>query len=50
MTAEKQIIIEECDWNDSKYRTVEWERSVSIVRWEHNYEENIYTIDYNEKH
>ena len=49
MKADKQIIVKECDWETSKYRTVEWEQSVEIVRWEHDYEKRQYVIDYNEK-
>jgi len=48
MKAEKQIIIKECDWKDSKYRTREWEKTVDIKRWEHDYELKQYVIDYDE--
>ena len=48
MKAEKQIIVKEIDWKDSKYRTVEWERTVDIKRWEHDYELKQYVIDYDE--
>ena len=48
MKAEKQIIIEDCDWKDYKYRTREWERTVDIKRWEHDYELKRYVIDYDE--
>jgi hypothetical protein len=46
---EKQIIIQGEDWATSIYRTIEWEQSVEIIRWEHNYEKNRYVIDYKEK-
>ena len=49
MKADKQIIVKEADWENSKYRTREWEQSVKIVRWEHDYEKKQYVIDYNEK-
>lgn len=49
MKADKQVIVKEVDWANSKYRTREWEQSVEIVRWEHNYEKKQYIIDYNEK-
>jgi len=45
----KQIIIKEEDWNNSIYRTREWEQSVEIIRWEHDYEKKQYVIDYKEK-
>jgi len=45
----KQIIIKEEDWETSIYRTREWEGSVEIVRWEHDYENKQYIIDYKEK-
>ena len=43
-----QIIINEIDWIDSKYRTKEWEQSVKITRWEHNHLTKKYIIDYKE--
>ena len=49
MKAEHQVIIKESDWVNSKYRTKEWEQTVEIVRWEHDYIERIYTIDFNQK-
>tara|TARA_R110000744_G_scaffold7342_3_gene25312 strand:+ start:6864 stop:7097 length:234 start_codon:yes stop_codon:yes gene_type:complete len=42
----KFIIVRECDWNKSKYRTVEWEHSVNITRWEHDFEKGVYVIEY----
>lgn len=45
----KQIIIAEKDWEDSIYKTIEWEQSVIIEKWEHDFEEKKYTIDYKEK-
>jgi hypothetical protein len=36
--------IDESNWIDSKYRTIEWERRVDIIRWEHNYETKQYII------
>ena len=46
MKNKKQIIIAEKDWKDSKYRTVEWEQSVTIIKWTHDYEKKQYIIDY----
>lgn len=48
MKAEKKIIIEECNWKGSKYRTREWEKTVDIKRWERDYELKQYVIDYYE--
>jgi hypothetical protein len=48
MKAQKQIIIKEFDWKDSKYRTRKWEKTVDIKRWEHDYELKQYVIDYDE--
>jgi hypothetical protein len=45
----KQIIIKEAAWEASIYRTREWEQSVEIIRWEHDYEKRQYVIDYKEK-
>jgi len=38
-------IVEEKDYNDD---VIKWERSVNIVRWEHDIENHKYTITYNE--
>lgn len=43
----KQITIKEYDWDDSKFKTIEWEKSVNITRWEHDLEKGIYIITYN---
>ena len=45
----KKIIVKEKDWATSKYRTREWEQSVDITKWEHDYEKKQYVIMYNEK-
>ncbi len=45
----KQVIVNEEDWQDSIYRTVEWEQSVQIIQWIHDYEKKQYIIDYKEK-
>jgi len=45
----KKIVIKESDWNDSIYKTKKWEQSVEILRWEHDYVEHIYVIDYIDK-
>ena len=39
----KRIIIKENEYS------IEWEKSVIIVRWEHDFEQKIYIIDYMEK-
>jgi len=43
-----KIVIEESDWCTSKYRTKEWEQSVSIIKWEHDFETKKYTIEFKE--
>lgn len=43
------VIIKEEDWTESIYRTKEWEDSVDILRWEHDYEKKQYVIIYQEK-
>ena len=45
----KVLIIEAEDYPTSIYITKEWEQSVKIVNWEHNYETNQYIIKYEEK-
>lgn len=44
-----KIVISEEDYNNSQYSTKEWEQSVTIVRWEHDFEEKKYTITFEEK-
>ena len=44
-----KVVIKESDFDQSKYSKKEWEKSVEIVRWEHNYEEKKYIIEYKEK-
>lgn len=46
----KQVIIPENEWYNSIYRTLEWELSVNITRWEHDYVKKQYVIDYIDKH
>jgi hypothetical protein len=36
--------IKERDWQASKFRTRGWEKRVNIVRWEHDYENEMYFI------
>ena len=43
----KRIIIKEEDY-DMDYQK-EWEKSVIVICWEHNYEDKIYIIDYKNK-
>jgi hypothetical protein len=47
MKTDKQIIIKEEEYDVNKQAS--WEKTVIIVRWEHDYEKHIYVIDYNEK-
>lgn len=42
----KQIIIKGEDWENSIYNTREWEKSVEIIRWEHDFVKKQYVIDY----
>lgn len=42
-----KYIIKESDWKYSKYKTREWEKTVCIKRWEHDYQLKQYVIDYN---
>lgn len=44
----KQIIISEEDYLGSIYSTYSWEKSVEIVRYEHDFEKKQYVIDYKE--
>jgi len=44
-----RVIIQEVEYKYSIYSTIEWEQSVVITCWEHNYEEKRYVIDYHEK-
>jgi hypothetical protein len=44
-----RVIINEVEYKYSKYCTKEWEQSVVITCWEHNYEEKCYKIDYHDK-
>ena len=44
----KRIIVKETEWErDPKYKTGQWENSVVITRWEHDYVKKHYVIDYN---
>jgi hypothetical protein len=45
---EKVIVISEQDWPTSIYKTKEWEQSVRILRWEHDYVKKCYIINYEE--
>jgi hypothetical protein len=49
MDSKTQVIVTENDWPTSIYRTKEWEQSVKIIRWEHDYVNKIYIIDYETK-
>ena len=44
--SKKRIVIKEEEWKDSIYSTVEWEESVTINKWEHDYMKGEYIIDY----
>ena len=43
----KTIIIQEKDWKTSVYRTREWERTVNITKWTHEFGIH-YIIEYEE--
>jgi len=45
----KRIIISEENYKISEYSTSEWERSVIITCWEHDFELKRYVIDYKDK-
>lgn len=44
-----KVVVSVFDWDDSIYKTIEWEQSVTIKRWEHDYILKQYVIDYEEK-
>jgi len=44
-----KITINESDWSDSKYRTKEWEQSIDMTEWIHDWEKKIYIISWNDK-
>lgn len=44
-----RVVISEMEFPNSIYNTKEWEQSVIIIRWEHDFENHKYTIDYKEK-
>ena len=41
-----KIVIKEADYKDSIYNTKEWNRSVKVITWEHNFETKEYIIHY----
>lgn len=41
------IIISESDYNE--YYGVNWEKSVTIIHWEHDFEKQIYTIKFKDE-
>ena len=38
------IIVKDSDWKNSKYRTREWEKSVNMKDWIHDYVKQEYII------
>ena len=44
-----KITIDECDWNDSEYRTKKWEQSIDMKEWVHDFENKIYIITWCDK-
>lgn len=46
---EKILILSSVDYINSHYNTKEWEQSVKLIRWEHDYELEKYTIKYEDK-
>ena len=45
----QRVIVKEEDWIDSIYSTKEWEQSIELIRWEHDYVKKEYIIDYKTK-
>lgn len=45
----KKVIIKEEDWETSVYPTKEWNDSVEVMKYEHDYEKKEYIIEYKEK-
>ena len=43
-----KLVISEEDYENSQYSTKEWEQ-LTVIRWEHNFEEKNYTITFEEK-
>jgi len=43
------IILPEAEYLVSHYNTKQWEQSVKITNWEHDFEKKQYTIKYTEK-
>lgn len=43
------IIVKEEDWDASIYKTLEWEQSVILDRWTHDFELKEYKLEYFEK-
>lgn len=46
---EQKVVIKEADYAASIYNTKEWENSVKVLVWEHDFEKKIYTIIFEEK-
>ena len=44
LTMKHKVIIREDDY-DAEQQAV-WEKTVRVIRWEHDYEKRIYVIDY----
>ena len=42
----QKVVVFESEWENSMYRTREWESSVTIKKWEHDYVEKKYIIDF----
>lgn len=45
---ETVITFSEEEYKNSSYNTKDWEQSVNITNWEHNYEKGEYIIKYTE--
>lgn len=45
----KTVIVPDNEWESSIYNTIEWQRSVEIDRYEHDYEKQIRTVIWIEK-
>jgi hypothetical protein len=44
-----KIVLSGDEWRTGEYHTIEWEQSVKILNWEHDFEKDTYTIIYEEK-
>lgn len=43
-----KLVIKDKDWPTCIYRTKEWEDSVNIIYWEHDYVKKVHVIIYSQ--